>query len=234
MTGRRRYARTRMAAVPRRADSGRQDFLLRKAPAMRLNRTHVALGVATLLAGSALHAPSAATSGVPTPGGSHHHHPQSPASAESAQVVLDWERISLASVFPATPVPIGLTILGFTSVAMYRAVQDSQHRRDSSETAAVAQAAHDVLVHYFPGAAAMLDDRLAATLATVEDGAAEDTGAWIGQRAAARMIRSRSGDGYADPTIHYTLPPGVGVWQPAPPATDMLGAWIGSQRPHVL
>ncbi len=44
------------------------------------------------------------------------------------------------------------------------------------------------------------------------------------------MIASRVGDGYLDPKIHYALPPGVGVWQPTPPATDMLAPWLGSLR----
>ena len=41
-------------------------------------------------------------------------------------------------------------MLGFTSLTMYDAVRASQRRHDSSEAAAVATAAHDVLVHYAP------------------------------------------------------------------------------------
>lgn len=160
------------------------------------------------------------------------HHP--PPSAESAQVVLDWERISLATVFPVTPIPSGQPLLGYTSLAMHDAAHASARRWSSSETAAVATAAHDVLVHYFPTAEATLDAHLTTTLAGVPDGRAEDTGTRIGARAAARMIESREDDGYGDPSIHYTLPPGVGTWQPVPPATDMLAPWLGSLRPLLL
>ncbi|CUR58108.1 conserved exported hypothetical protein [metagenome] len=212
---------------------------------MTVNRTRVALGVAVLLAGSALYAPSA-TSGVPARGGSHHAHsgdhahqhshphPQPPDSTESGQVVLDWERVAFATVYPVTPVPVGVPLLGYTSTAMYDAMRASSWRHDSSETAAVAQAAHDVLVHHVPAAASSLDTSLATSLAGVPDGSAQDRGVWIGKKVAARLIEERADDGYLDTSIHYTLPTGIGVWQPTPPATDMLGAWIGSMDPLVV
>ena len=56
----------------------------------------------------------------------------------------------------------------------------------------------------------------------------------MGKRAARGVLRERAGDHYLDPTIHYSMPPGDGVWQPTPPATDMLGAWIGSLRHLVV
>jgi hypothetical protein len=198
-------------------------------------RTRVVLASTLLVAGSAL-LPAAATSGA-TRGGSHqhgHHHPQPTPSTESGRVVLDWERIAFATIYPATPIPVGVPLLGYTSTAMYDAVRASSSRHDSSETAAVAQAAHDVLVHYVPAAAASLDTSLTTSLAGVPDGSAEDRGVWTGKKVAARLIEERADDGYLDTTIHYTLPPGVGTWQPVPPATDMLGAWIGSMDPLVV
>ncbi len=202
-------------------------------------RTRVALASALLVAGSAL-LPAAATSGA-TGGGSHHHsghpgrhHPQPPASTESGQVVLDWERVAFATIYPATPIPVGVPLLGYTSTAMYDAMRASSSRHGSSETAAVAQAAHDVLAHYVPAASSSLATSLATSLAAVPDGSAEDRGVWIGKKVAARLIEERTGDGYLDTTIHYTLPPGTGVWQPTPPATDMLAAWIGSMDPLVV
>ncbi len=198
---------------------------------MTLHRIHLTLASAALLVGSTLLAP-AATSGMPAsdrPPRTRHS-----GSTESAQVVLDWERVSFATVYPATPIPSGVPVLGFTSLAMHRAATSSAERSDSSETAAVATAAHDVLLHYYPGAAAALDAQLVTSLAAVPDGRAEDRGAALGERAAARMVASRAGDGFGDTEIHYTLPPGIGTWQPTPPATDMLGAWIGSLEPLVL
>ncbi len=140
----------------------------------------------------------------------------------------------MSAVYPATPVPVGVPLLGYTSTAMHDAVTSSLRRRDSSETAAVAVAAHDVLAHYVPAAIGDLDTRLTASLALVPDGSAEDRGIRIGQKVAARLIEDRADDGYGDPDIHYTLPVAPGIWQPTPPATDMLAPWLGSMRPLVV
>jgi len=144
--------------------------------------------------------------------------PPGSGAGESAQVVLDWERISLQTVYPATPIPTGVPALGFTSVAMHQAVTKSMDMDDSSETAAVARAAHDVLVHYFPTSSDTLDDHLADSLAAVLDPEERARGEFLGAAAANEMLASRVGDGYGDPDVHYTLPPAVGIW----PFTESL------------
>ncbi len=156
------------------------------------------------------------------------------AQQDSAHVVLAWERILMQTVYPATPIPTGVPLLGFTSMAMYDAAERSIEAGGSSETAAVARAAHDVLVHYFPAQATTLDAHLATSLAGIADPDEKARGSILGAAAANQMIASRVGDGYGDTTIHYTLPPGVGIWQPTDPATDMLGAWLGSLEPLVV
>jgi hypothetical protein len=154
------------------------------------------------------------------------------ASPESPQVVLDWERISMRTVYTdaLTPVPVGVPVLGFVSVALHRAAVRSAHLGRSSETAAVATAAHDVLAHYYPAFASGLGVDLARSLDGVPD-RLRDKGTRVGAGAAADLIAQRAGDHYLDPTIHYSKTPGPGVWQPNPPATDMLAAWLGSLRP---
>ncbi len=123
--------------------------------------------------------------------------------------------------------------MGYASMAMYDATRTSLDRRRSSEAAAVAVAAHGVLSHHFPTNAA-LGPNMLASLAAEPDGAPKDRGIRIGEAAARRLLASRADDGYGDPDVHYTKPPGVGVWQPTPPATDMLAAWIGSMDPLVV
>jgi hypothetical protein len=160
--------------------------------------------------------------------------------ARAAQVVLDWERIAFRTVYgeptapPTTPIPAGVPLLGFTSMAMYDAVGRSLERDNSSEAAAVAAAAHGVLKSYFLAAGAVLDADLQATLDRVPNGRAERVGVRVGRRAAARMIESRHHDGYADPTFHYNKPDLPGYWQPPPEMGDMLAAWLGSLRPLVF
>lgn len=164
--------------------------------------------------------------------------PGSPASAaENGQAVLDWQRISFRTTYtdqtPVTPIPIGVPVLGLVSLAMHKAARRSAQLGASSESAAVARAAHDVLVHYFPGTSAKLDADLAATFAAIGAGPARTKGSRIGADAARDVLESRRGDGWFDTSIHYDKAPGPGVWQPSGTNTDMLAAWLGSLR-HLL
>lgn len=139
----------------------------------------------------------------------------------SAEAALDWQGAALATV-PFSPAQA--LYLSFTSTAVDRAARKSLKSTRSSETAAVARAAHDVLVEYFPGSADALAARLLASLAQVPDGPEETRGAAIGAEAAAEVIASRVDDGRGDTTIVYSEQPGVGVW------TDsrlMATAWYG-------
>ena len=208
---------------------------------LRFSRSPLAFGATlALLVATLSVSPTSTAQTTPKPRPAPHHS----GSPESSQVVLDWERILFRTVYTtgATPVPVGVPILGFTSLAMHDAAEaarhrghhSSRHRSHPSKAAAVATAAHDVLMHYYPGDAVALDADLATSLAEVPDGRAERKGTRIGARSAASLLDSRVGDGFLDPTIHYTLTPGVGVWQPAPPNTDMLAAWLGSLRTVVL
>ena len=52
-------------------------------------------------------------------------------SSESPQVVLDWERIVFRTVYTdtATPIPVGVPVLGFVSGALHRAARPPPGRR---------------------------------------------------------------------------------------------------------
>jgi hypothetical protein len=141
-----------------------------------------------------------------------------PAAVETA---LAWQSTALTTV-PFSPAQ-GL-YLAFTSTAVDKAVRKSLKTDNSSESAAIARAAHDVLVEYFPGSAGTLDAKLAETLAGVPDGPAQDRGEAIGAAAADAVIESRVGDGRDDASIVYTAEPGIGVWTDARP---MAAAWYG-------
>jgi hypothetical protein len=143
------------------------------------------------------------------------------AEPESAEIALAWQGTALATV-PFTPAQA--LYLSFTSTAADRAVRKSLKRKDSSEAAALAQAAHDVLVHYFPTSAPTLDAKLVESLASVPDGPAEGTGVAVGANAADAVIASRVDDGRGDPSIVYSAQPGIGVWVHTGP---MVTAWYG-------
>jgi hypothetical protein len=140
---------------------------------------------------------------------------------EPAEVALAWQGTALATV-PFTPAKS--LYLAFTSEAVDKAVRRSLRAANSSETAAVAQAAHDVLAAYFPGASATLDARLAESLAGVPNGPAENRGVAIGAEAAAEQVASRVGDGRNDASIVYSATPGIGIWTDTRP---MATPWYG-------
>jgi hypothetical protein len=149
----------------------------------------------------------------------------------SAQVVLDWERIALRTVYTEnlTPIPVGVLYLGFTSVAMDRAAYRAR-RHGGSSAAAVAVAAHHVLLKYFEASRAALDADLATSLAAIPPGPKKAKGKAAGAKAAARMIRSRVGDGRDDTSIVYSRAEKPGIWQPAE-GTTFLAPWLGFVDP---
>jgi len=146
-----------------------------------------------------------------------------------------WQRIAMRTVFTegGSAPPAGSLYIGFTSLAVDDAVRTSNKRGHSSAVAALATAAHDVLLQYFPASRANLDADLAATLAWIPDGPRENKGIRIGRNAAAEMIASRVGDGRNDASIVYSKPPAIGIWQPAPGGV-MAAAWLGFVDPLVL
>ena len=143
------------------------------------------------------------------------------AEPESSEVALAWQSTALATV-PFSPTQS--LYLAFASRAADRAVDKSLRASDSSETAALAQASHDVLAEYFPAAAQNLDAKLAESLAGVPDGPAEAKGVAIGAETAAGVIEWRTDDGRGDASIVYSAVPGIGVWVDTRPMTT---AWYG-------
>ena len=154
--------------------------------------------------------------------------------------VADWDAVGTQAFSAAALSPAeGHTIFAYVAIAVYDAVVaveggyepfavDVDAPRRASAEAAVAAAAHRVLVHHLPAqAATILDPAYAASLATIPDGRAESDGIATGEDVAARLIVLRSGDGFRAP-VTYTPPnpPIPGVWvqtAPSPPIAPYLG-----------
>jgi hypothetical protein len=103
----------------------------------------------------------------------------------------------------------------------------------ASVDAAVATAAHHVLLHYFPAQQAALDADYAIALATIADGPPKDAGIAVGQATAAGIIARRQGDGF-EADIGFTMPaPAPGVWQ-LPEGQAPLIPWASKLRPFLL
>jgi hypothetical protein len=107
------------------------------------------------------------------------------------------------------------------------------HVPEASVDAAVATAAHHVLVHYFPAQQAALDADYATALAAIPDGVVKETGIDVGRAAAAGMIALRRGDGL-EADIGFTMPPAApGVWQ-LPAGQTPQTPWVSRLRPFML
>ena len=105
----------------------------------------------------------------------------------------------------------------------------------ASAQAAVAAAAHRVLVHYLPAqAATILDPAYTASLNTIADGQAKTDGKATGEEVAGLLIAERADDGFRV-SVPYTAPnpPIPGVWIPTA-ATPPIGTYLPNMRPFSL
>jgi hypothetical protein len=158
-----------------------------------------------------------------------------PASAQAAQpaspgAIITWNGIARRTAIQVAGQTTvhAMASIAFVQAAVYDAViaieggyQPYQVRLarlpDASLDAAVATAAHHVLVHYFPAQQAALDADYSAALAAIPDDAAKAAGIAVGKTTAAGIIARRQGDGLgAD--IGFSMPtpaPESGSCRPA-------------------
>ena len=157
------------------------------------------------------------------------------AGSLAAAVAVGWQRTAARTIFVerGNPPPLGGLYLAFTSLAVHDAAQQAQRHGTHAAAAAVARAAHDVLLEYFPLSRPALDADLVASLAMVPESARKDTGVAIGTAAAAAMIASRVGDGRNDPQYAYTRTAALGVWPAAAVPGGMVLPWLGFVDPVV-
>ena len=161
----------------------------------------------------------------------------------SANVIVRWNELLLEAAQKAPPsrVPV-FRNLALESVAVYDAVNaidrsyapyfaNVQASRGASEDAAAAQAAHDTAVVLYPQQQAVFDAELAADLAGIPLGRAQQ-GIDIGQAVAQQILALRSQDG-SGTVIPYTPPnQDPGQWQPtAPDFSPATTAHIGLMTP---
>jgi hypothetical protein len=167
-----------------------------------------------------------------------------PSDDVDPQVIRDWNATMVATIVVDAGKANAEAFMwfGFVQAAMYNAVVgitrdyelyqwNKRGPRSASSEAAAAQAAHDVLLHYFPASQGRLDTQLGASLGGVTDGPAKQQGIAYGQAAAAHFIALRVDDGRNAP-ITFDVPPGPGVWRPTPPTfTPFFDPWLGQVKP---
>ncbi len=160
--------------------------------------------------------------------------PVRPVFAQNAELVIEWNRLLQLTVFipGQQPPTVGAQrSYAMMHVAMFdaaNAIADTyvpyhtlvKASHGASSEAAVAQAAHDVLVALYPSQQSVYDESLAADLAEIPSGLARQ-GALVGAAVAQQILALRTGDGWDTLPPVYVLPSTPGNWQPTPPA---LGA----------
>ena len=161
--------------------------------------------------------------------------------------VTTWDDVGSRAFTAAGLAPTeGFVIAGYQAIAVYDAVMaiDGGYRpfavaarapRGASAPAAVAAAAHRILLQYLPAQGpAIVDPAYDASLATIPDGRAKTVGLAVGERVAAALIAQRAGDGFRAPVTYAPPdPPIPGVWLPTAP-TPPIGPYLGLMRPFSL
>jgi hypothetical protein len=185
----------------------------------------------------------------------------SSSSASEDTTVLDWNRHAVEALInmPTAPVPgagqtppVSLLHLAMVQGAVYDAV-NMIHRgyepylddlprapKSASKQAAVATAAHDVLVGLgidpvpplVPAVITRLDGLYADTLAGIPDSAAKTAGIAAGAAAADEMLDERTGDGRYVP-FSFAVGDEPGEWVPTSGVNDPF-AWVAKVDPFLM
>jgi hypothetical protein len=178
-------------------------------------------------------------------------HPATHAGASPAGpgAVLTWNSVMLRAVItngvqPPQPPPASFVYGAYVQAAVYNAVvaieggyqpykSQIAPSPGASVDAAVATAAHDVLIHYFPLQQSALDTDYQNSLSAIADGEAKTAGIQVGSQAAAELIALRQDDGL-NADIGFSMPaPGPGVWQ-LPAGAIPVTPWMSKLTPFML
>ena len=170
--------------------------------------------------------------------------------AASMNAVVFWNAVadnSIAVVGGKSP-QAGSVDAAIVQVAVYDAVNAicgfsfapyaarAEVRVPAMAEAAVAAAAHDVLVALYPGQGPAIDQQYTAYLNAIPGHAERKlNGIAVGQQTAAAILTLRANDGRNAGTGWAPPPPGPGIWQPTPPGfLPPATPWIRSVTPWTM
>ena len=168
-----------------------------------------------------------------------------PAGQAHADVVTDWNIVAInATAVPPNSI-LQSRVLAIVHGAIYDAARavdqksaayavDLKAPAGTSVDAAIAAAAHGVLVQLAPPQRPMLDAALKAALAKVADGPGKADGIRIGSQIAEEIVQLRSSD-RSEAKVAFTPKPGAGLYQLTPPQLmpAILPQW-GGITPFIL
>lgn len=162
-----------------------------------------------------------------------------------ADAVTDWDVIAFGAAEASGKGPVTSCDIAMAHVAMHDALNAIDRRyesyaydavapRGASPDAAVAAAAHGVLIVRIPNQKTSLDAALTSALAAIPDGRAKTDGVAAGRAAAAAILARRAEDG-SDIVTPYKDGARLGVWRPTPPTfARAIGAGFGNVTPFTM
>src|SRR5262245_25387216 len=163
-----------------------------------------------------------------------------------ANAVTDWDVIAFAAVEASGKTgPVTACDVAMAHLAMHDALNAIDRRYEpyaydavaptgASPEAAVAAAAHGVLIVRIPNQKASLDAALASALAAIPDGRAKTDGVRAGRMAAGAILARRADDG-SDAVRPYKPGEATGVWRPTPPVfAKAVGVSFGKVKPFTM
>jgi hypothetical protein len=192
--------------------------------------------------------------------------PVGPAAATPSNTVLNWNATAVAALMnpPTAATPgagqaptVGVIHMAMVQGAVYDAVNSivggyepyldvAPAPPGASIDAAVATAAHHVLMEVIPLVAPLTDPTIRAAilariqtqyeteLAAIPAGDAKSQGESAGAAAASAMLADRVGDGqYPASPFTFTQGTGIGEWRPTNGMSDPF-AWVARVRPFTL
>ncbi len=138
-----------------------------------------------------------------------------------ADVVTDWN-VAMTSYTEKLPPPglppfLEARAFAMAHIAMNEAVNEHGNNQGIDTRAAIAQAAHDVLVAVLPGGTPVFAAQLATSLAAIPNGEAKTKGIQFGAAKAAAMLAARVDDGSATAEGPYTPGSNAGDYRFTPP-----------------
>jgi len=166
-----------------------------------------------------------------------------------ADVLNDWNVIAQNQALTLRPTAHGQTRgIAMVQGAVYDAVNAlhakyqpyvldlaALHARPfGSRKAAIATAAHHVLVEIVPPAqVAGLDSAYTATMAAIPNGRVKNEGVRVGAAAAAAMLAARDDDRFMAP-FTFVIGSDPGDWRPLTPTALDPDAWVGNLVPFLI
>jgi PAP2 superfamily len=148
----------------------------------------------------------------------------------NADMVMTWNQAGVQAVTnmgALPPMPVS-RIYAMINIAIHDALNNILPRyrtyalknagdRHANANAAVAQAAHDVIVNLLPPQQAFADGLLSTSLNSITEGIGKTKGIAMGKAAAAAIIALRTNDGVANAQFPYTQGTLPGQYRSTPP-----------------